>query len=263
MRRTSIGDVALNVEERGVGAPLLLVHGFPLDHTMWRGQIDVLATQCRVIAPDLRGFGQSDVTPGTVTMERFADDLAALLDALRITEPITFCGMSMGGYIGWQFAARHRRRLAKLVLCDTRAVADTADAAAGRLKTADKVLAEGAQVVADGMLPKLFAPSAIERNADYVSVTREVIQRTNPEGIAAALRGMAERPDFSSRLNAIDVPVLVLCGELDAISPPAEMRQIAAAIPGAQYAEIPAAGHMAVLENPAVANAKIADFLAK
>lgn len=263
MRRVSIGDVSLNVEERGAGAPLLLVHGFPLDHTMWCGQIDALASQCRVIAPDLRGFGESDVTAGTVTMERFADDLAALLDALQVTEPVTFCGMSMGGYIGWQFIARHRRRLAKMILCDTRAVADAADAAAGRLKTAEKVLAEGAQVVADAMLPKLFPPSAIERNSQYVSATREVILRTNPEGIAAALRGMAQRPDVTNRLNTIDVPVLVLCGELDSISPPAEMRQIAAAIRGAQYAEIAAAGHMAVLENPAAANAKIADFLAK
>src|SRR5438067_1036671 len=114
MSFVQVGDVRLNVFERGSGAPLLLVHGFPLDHSMWSGQIDGLAANCRVIAPDLRGFGSSDVTPGMVTMEQMADDLAGLLDALTIKQPIAFCGLSMGGYVAWQFALRHRSRLAKL-----------------------------------------------------------------------------------------------------------------------------------------------------
>src|SRR5437773_12119040 len=117
------GNVRLNVVESGRGSPLVLVHGYPLDHSMWRSQIDGLADICRVIAPDLRGFGASEVTPGTVTMEQMADDLVALLDALQIAEPVVFCGLSMGGYVGWQFALRHRSRLAKLILCDTVAVA--------------------------------------------------------------------------------------------------------------------------------------------
>src|SRR5689334_1088803 len=97
-------NVRLNVVERGRGTPLLLVHGYPLDHSMWRGQIDGLSDVCRVIAPDLRGFGASEVTAGTVTMEQMADDAAALLDAQKINDPIVFCGLSMGGYVAWQFA---------------------------------------------------------------------------------------------------------------------------------------------------------------
>jgi len=258
----NIGDISLQVAQRGAGKPLVLVHGFPLDHTMWAAQMAALSSRHLVLAPDLRGFGASGVTSGTVTMEQYADDLAALLDAMQIREPVTFCSLSMGGYVAWQFVARHRPRLARLILCDTRAAADTPDAAAGRLKTAERVLAEGAQVVADAMLPKLFAPQNLARNADYVQATREVILRTPPEGIAAALRGMAQRKDVTSQLATIDVPTLVLCGEHDGISPPAEMRQIAAAIPGAEYVEIADAGHMAPLENPLAVNAKIASFMA-
>src|SRR5436853_6628031 len=112
------GNVRLNVVERGRGTPLVLLHGYPLDHSMWRRQIDGLSDICRLIAPDLRGFGGSSVTPGTATMEQMADDLAALLDTLKIDEPVVVCGLSMGGYVAWQFALRHRSRLAKLILCD-------------------------------------------------------------------------------------------------------------------------------------------------
>jgi len=261
MARIKVNDVELNVVERGSGTPLLLVHGFPLDHSMWRGQLDGLSDICRVIAPDLRGFGQSSVTPGTVTMQQMADDLAALLDALKITQPVVFCGLSMGGYVAWQFALRHRARLAKLILCDTRAVADSGEAAAGRRKMAERVLTEGAKVVAEAMLPKLFAPATATQQPQVVEETRQVILRSQPAGIAAALLGMAERPDVTPQLPSIDVPALVICGQHDAIVPPAEMRQIAEKLPHGKYVEIANAGHMAPLEQPAAANAAIRAFL--
>jgi 3-oxoadipate enol-lactonase len=261
MPMIQVGDVRLNVIEKGRGTPLLLVHGYPLDHSMWRGQIDGLADTCRVIAPDLRGFGLSDVTPGTVTMEQMADDLAALLDALAIQGPIAFCGLSMGGYVAWQFALRHRVRLARLILCDTRAIADSAEAAAGRLKTAEKVLAEGSAVAADALLPKLFAPATYQQRPQIVEATRQVILRTKPDGIAAALRGMAQRPDVSSQLGRIDMPALLVCGQHDGISPPDEMRGIAAQMPNARFVEISDAGHMAPLEQPDAVIRAIREFL--
>ena len=152
------GDVELAVVERGTGMPLLLVHGFPLDHSMWNAQIEALGRQWRAIAPDLRGFGASQVTPGTGSMEQMADDLAALLDTLQVTEPVVLIGLSMGGYVAFQFLRRHAHRLRALVLCDTRAVPDTAEGAAGRHKLAAQVLEQGAAPVADAMLPKLFGP---------------------------------------------------------------------------------------------------------
>ena len=262
MPRIKAGGGELNVRERGSGVPLLLVHGFPLDHSMWQGQLAGLSDICRVIAPDLRGFGASSVTSGKVTMQQYADDMAALLDALDIKQPVVFCGLSMGGYVAWQFALRHRARLAKLILCDTRSIADSAEAAAGRKKTAERVIAEGPQVVAEAMLPKLFAPpTANVREKEWVTQTREVILRNPPEGIAAALLGMAERPDVTPELAKIDVPALVLCGQYDGISPPAEMREIVAKLPNARYVEIARAGHMAPLEQPEAVNAAIREFL--
>jgi pimeloyl-ACP methyl ester carboxylesterase len=258
----SVGDISLNVVDQGRGKPLVLVHGFPLDHTMWEHQINDLAGVCRVIAPDLRGFGASGVTSGTVTMERMADDLAAMLDGLGVRGPVDLCGLSMGGYVAWQFALRHRKRLARLILCDTRAVADSPEAAAGRLKTAERVLAEGSSVVAETMLGKLFAPATPQEQPGIVEATRQVMLRTQPEGIAAALRGMAERPDVSGRLAEFDVPTLVLCGEHDVISTSSEMRGIAERLPRAKFVEIKDAGHMAPLERPAEVNAALREFLA-
>jgi pimeloyl-ACP methyl ester carboxylesterase len=190
-----------------------------------------------------------------------ADDLVALLDALKIAQPIVLCGLSMGGYVAWQFALRHRALLAKLILCDTRAIADSAEAADGRRKMTERVLTEGPQVAADAMLPKLFAPDANVREKEWVTQTREVILRNSPVGIAAALLGMAERPDVTPLLAQIDVPALVLCGQYDVISPPAEMRDIAAKLPQGRYVEIPKAGHMAPLEQPEAVNAAIREFL--
>ena len=265
MTRVSVGDVSLNVVDEGQGQPVLLVHGFPLDHSMWSNQIAALSQRYRVIAPDLRGFGGSDVTEGCVTMQQFADDLATLLDQLKVDRPVVFCGLSMGGYVAWQFVARHADRLKQLIVCDTRAIADSKETAEGREKSAQKVFAEGAKVVADAMLPKLFyrPENAMSNEPIYVQQTRDIMLKTNPKGIAAALRGMAQRPDVTSQLGRINVPTLVICGQHDAISPPAEMRKIAEGIPQAKYVEIEGAGHMAPLEKPAEVNAAILSFLAE
>jgi 3-oxoadipate enol-lactonase len=247
--------------ERGAGLPLLLVHGFPLDHTMWAGQVDELPAHCRVIAPDLRGFGRSPAGGETVSMEHFADDLAALLDGLGITEPVVLCGLSMGGYIALQFWRKHRARLRGLVLCDTRAAADTPEAAAARLTLAERVLREGPAPLVEIMLPKLFGEPTRRQRPDVVEGLRRVMMATDPRGIAAAARGMAERPDMTGMLGRIECPTLVIVGRHDAVSPPAEMRGIAEAVPGAKFVEIPAAGHMSPLENPAAVNAAFAEFL--
>lgn len=261
METIRAGNVELSVIDRGQGLPILLAHGFPLDHTMWQGQIDELSKTHRVIAPDLRGFGASQVISGTTTMEQFADDLAALLDALQITQPIVFCGLSMGGYVAWQFWRRHAARLKGLVLCDTKSKADTSEAAAGRMKMVDHVLRAGAEVVAEAMPAKLFAPATYEKSPQVVARIKETIGRTAPEGIAAALRGMAVRPDMSGELRYIKVPALVVVGQHDSISPVEEMRDIANALPDSHFVVIPDAGHMAPLEEPARFNEALQAYL--
>lgn len=267
MKIVRCGAVDLHAVDVGEGAPILLVHGFPLNHAMWRRQIDALSETHRVIAPDLRGFGQSRLKDGpltaeAVTMEQFADDLALLLDGLGIRVPVTLCGLSMGGYIAWQFWRRHANRLRTLVLCDTKAAADTPDGARGRLETAKKVLAEGPEVVSRAMLGKLVAAATNERQPGLVDELRAMIAGTAPAAIAAALRGMAVRPDATPWLPSIKLPTLLLCGVDDAISPVAEMRSVAMAIPGAKFVEIPRAGHMAPMENFEAVNSELQAFLA-
>ena len=261
--RVSLGDGSLNVVDQGSGEVIVLVHGFPLDHSMWRGQIDALAAKYRVIAPDLRGFGQSEPTEGTLTMAAQAADLLKMLDALEITGPVVVCGLSMGGYVAMQFWKQYENRLRGLVLCDTRAMGDTPEAAANRLAMAEKVMKEGSQVAADAMLPKLFAPDSEKSQAEIVQATKEVILKTSPATIAAAQRGMSERLDMRSTLTIMQCPTLVVCGEHDVISPVDEMNAMAEALPLSQFEVIAGAGHMSPLEKPQAFTKVLLDWLAK
>jgi pimeloyl-ACP methyl ester carboxylesterase len=244
---------------------VVLLHGFPLDHTMWLPQIEALSQHFRVIAPDLRGFGKSTLGNATPTsdmpLEQYADDVVLLLDALEITQPIVLAGFSMGGYIAWQFVRKYADRLRALVACDTRAAADTDEARANRLKMADKIHEWGSARVAETMGPKLFAAGKFAANPTIVQELRDVVARTSPDAIAVAQRAMAARPDMSSLLPRINVPTLVIAGVEDALIPPQEMQQIASAIPNGQYVEIAGAGHMAPVENPAAVNAALSHFV--
>lgn len=262
MKTLHVNDVELAVHDEGAGRPVVLVHGFPLDHSIWEGQIAELARHRRVIAPDLRGFGASETSPGTVTIEQFADDLDVMLGALGVNEPIVLAGLSMGGYVAFQFWEKYRAWLRGLVLCDTRSAADTPEAAAGRLEAADRVDREGPQVLADAMLPRMFAPETHQSRGDLVERLRRMILSGNALGLAAAGRGLAARPDYTSWLPHIDCPTLLVVGKQDAISTPAEMGAMAAAIPRARLVEIENAGHMAPLEKPAEVSAAVLDFLA-
>jgi len=261
LREIEVSGVRFQVEDVGTGPVILFIHGFPLNHTMWRAQIDEFSKTHRVIAPDLRGFGGTDGALYSVSMEQFADDLAGLLDAMAVTEPVTFCGLSMGGYIAWQFLQRYSYRVARLIVCDSRAAADTPEAAANRLKMADIVLKEGPEPVAWAMMPKLFAQCSSEHCPLVIDSVRQMVMTSNPVAIAAAHRGMAVRPDVTSWLPSIKVPTLILCGEFDAISPPAEMKAFAELIPQAQFVMIPGAGHMAPMEQPALVNSALRQFL--
>jgi pimeloyl-ACP methyl ester carboxylesterase len=240
----------MSAEVTGEGEPLVLVHGFPLDRRMWRPLIDALGTTHLVIAPDLRGFGESPAPAGVTTMEDYADDLAGLLDGLGVEGPVALCGLSMGGYVGFAFFRRYRERLARLVLCDTKAAADSAKKKADRERTAEVVLQEGTESLATEMPNGLLAPATRENHRELVEHVAEMIRGASRGGVAAALRAMAARGDSTRLLGQIDVPTLLICGEADVISPPDEMRQMAERIPEATYVEIPSAGHLAPLENP-------------
>ena len=253
----------IHLLDAGEGRPLLLIHGFPLDQSLWAGQQSELSSHCRVLTPDLRGFGQSRSSAAATSLAQAADDLAQLLDRLQINEPVILGGLSMGGYIAWSFWQQHRTRLAGLVLCDTRAAADPPDVAAGRERLAAQALQEGVAGAVQEMLPRLLSATTREAAADRVDSLRQVMESTLPATYAAAQRAMAQRPDMSAQLPEIDVPTLVICGQDDQITPPAEMRTMAAAIPGARYHEVPQAGHLAPWEQPQSVNAAVREFLTR
>ena len=261
MPKVKIPGAELNVLDQGQGPVVLFVHGFPLTHAMWAPQIEALSDSYRILAPDLRGFGESPAMAGTVSMRQFADDLAHLLDALKIEEPITFCGLSMGGYIGWQFVQHHPNRLRGLICCDTKASADSEEAVQNRHKLAGSVLKHGVGVLAQAMLEKLFAKETIENQPGIVETCKQMMLAADADGVAAALRGMAERPDMTSVLSEIDIPALVIVGEHDQITTVEEMREMASAIPNSRFLEVPNAGHMAPLEQPVIVNQTLKSFL--
>ena len=261
IKTVSLNDIDLNVFDAGSGAPVLFVHGFPLDHTMWREQLGALSQTHRVIAPDLRGFGRSGVTPGKVTMKQYADDLVALLDHLQIRMPVTLCALSMGGYIAWQFFLNYHGRLERLILCDTKAAADSEAARENRLQMADLVLNEGTASLAENMPAKLFSSRTLETQPELVEEVRNVIRNTSPEGVSAALLGMAGRPDMSAWLGQIDVPTLLIVGRDDQISTTEKMRGMSQAIAESTLVVVDDAGHMAPLEAPEAVNAAIEHFL--
>jgi len=262
-RLAQANDFAMAVEDQGQGKPIVLVHAFPLDHRVWQWQVRDLSARFRVLAPDLRGFGRSMVTSGIVTMEQMADDLASMLDALGVKEPIVLGGLSMGGYVAFQFVRRHRQRLAGLILCDTRATADSEEVRENRLRTAERILNEGTSFLADQMLPRLCCERTFRHQPEVVEKLRTMIVESPPEGVAAAARGMACRSDATDLLGQIDCPTLVLVGQFDAISPPEEMEQMARAMPKASFVIVPDAGHMAPLEQGQFVNQAIQDFLSR
>jgi 3-oxoadipate enol-lactonase len=255
--QTEVNGITLNYRDQGQGTPLLLVHAFPLSGAMWQPQIDVLSERFRVIAPDLRGFGESTVPPGPYAMEIFADDLAELLDALNV-ERVVLGGLSMGGYIAFAFWRKYAARVQALVLSDTRAHADTEEGKAGRENNAQIAEAQGAGAIADQMLPKLLATDA---SPELQAQVRSIIERNSPQGIAGALRGMALRPDATELLPQISVPTLFLVGTEDTLTTPEVMREMQTAVPDSRLVEIPGAAHVAGLENPGAFNTALSEFL--
>ncbi|MEI8373177.1 MAG: alpha/beta fold hydrolase [Planctomycetota bacterium] len=261
MPHLTLPGAELALADYGTGRPVVLIHGFPMDHTIWTHQVQSLTPHYRVITPDLRGFGGSSVTPGKVTVEQWADDLAAMLDALKITEPIVLGGLSMGGYVAFRFFEAYRSRLAGLILCDTKAVADTPQAAAGRLEMAQRIQREGTQFLAETMLPRLLAPATLDSKPEVVDRLRQIILAGDPSGYAATSRGLAERPNFTPLLPQIDCPTLLIVGRQDAISTVAEMKAMSRAIKGSRIVEIDNAGHVTPLEAPEEVGRAVEEFL--
>jgi pimeloyl-ACP methyl ester carboxylesterase len=257
--KATIDGSEIEYDVRGEGPAVLLLHAFPLGLFMWDAQVEALCATHRVVRFDARGFGGSAVGDGPLTMERIADDGAFLLDHLGIEKAVVG-GCSMGGYAAFAFVRRHPQQLAGLVLQDTRAGADTAEAKANRSTLAAKVLAEGASAAAEAFLPKLVGETTHRERPALVAGLRERILATSPLGVANALHGLGARADSRETLPTIAVPTLVLVGSEDVLTPASEAATMAAAIPRARLDVIPGAGHLANLEDPAAVNGALRAF---
>jgi 3-oxoadipate enol-lactonase len=258
--RIAGGELAYDV--RGSGPALLLLHAFPLGMAMWDDQVRDLSTAYQVVRFDARGFGASPPGEGLLTMERIASDGAALLDHLGIAAA-TVCGVSMGGYAALAFVRRHPDRLRGLVLADTRAAADTDQARRARAEQADKVRRDGAAAIAEAVLPKLVGKTTHEQRPQVVARLRDMILANPPRGIADALAGLAARADSRPLLREIRWPTLVVCGEEDVITPPADAQALHEGIAGSTLELLPRAGHLASVETPEAFNKVLDAFLRK
>ncbi len=250
----------MNYDDLGEGDALVLVHGHPFDRSMWRPQIEYFARSHRVIVPDLRGYGESAVVPGTTTLDVFARDIAGLLDRLGVGT-FVLGGLSMGGQIVLEFHRLFADRIRGLVLADTFAQAETEEGRKVRNAAADRLLAEGMDGFAHEVLPRMVAPRTIEERPDVARHVLAMMRAAPPEGAAAALRGRAERPDYTEMLAEIAVPTLVVVGSEDDFTPVADAEFMSARVPGAVLAVIDGAGHLPNLERPEEFNAVLDEFL--
>ncbi len=243
MNTTTVNGISLAYERRGKGTPLVLLHGYPLDHTSWNEVASLLEYEFDIIIPDLRGFGRSTTVDTPYTVYDMADDLAGLLDHLKI-EKAAFAGHSMGGYIALAFTKKYPQRVSGLGLVSSQAVADSPEAKDRRYQTAAEVAQKGMGIVAEAMTPKLSADVRVQ------AFVRTVIEQQTPSAVIGALKAMAEREDLISYLSSVTFPVVLIHGNADVLIPIERAKEIKIALPSAIFVELPGAGHMPMLEFP-------------
>ena len=261
MRTPISANTWVDFDDAGQGPPVVLLHAFPLARAMWQPQVAALESEYRLLVPDQRGFGGTSPFGEPPSLDQMADDVAGLLDARKLSEPVTLGGLSMGGYVALAFARKYPARLRALVLADTRAEADSPEGRANREQMIAFAQTHSARDVIDQLLPKLLGPETRAHRPEVVDEVRRIAVAQTPAGIIGALRAMRDRPDASPSLAHIRVPTLVLVGSDDGLTPPAAAEKLAAAIRGARLEQIPGAGHLSNLEQPERFNTAVRGFL--
>ncbi|MFY9609092.1 MAG: alpha/beta fold hydrolase [Blastocatellia bacterium] len=258
--KVEVNGINIDCRDEGEGLPVILIHAFPLNQTMWDDQMAALRKVCRAITLDLRGFGRSGFADSPHSIEQMASDVRGLMKALGIDRAV-LVGLSMGGYISFAFYRNYPECVRALVLADTRATSDTAEARDRRIKSAEKAEREGSAAIADDVVPMLLGRSTLSTRSDLIERTRELIEANSPVGIAAAQRAMASRRDSTDLLAAMNIPVLVIVGSEDSLTPPAEAEMMNRAIRGSRLRVIEGAGHLSNLEQPRQFDAAVSEFI--
>lgn len=260
LRQLKSGDAEIVYRVLGEGPPIVLLHPFPVNHEFWLPMAEALITRYRVVLPDLRGHGDSGVGEGPAKMEKHAADIARVMDDAEIVRA-SMVGVSIGGYVLFEFWRRYRGRVAALGLCNTKASADSAEARAGRLQTANDVLERGAESFFESMVPRLLGKTTRETRPDLVEGALRMMRKMSPEDVAQVQRGMAERPDSVNTLKTVNVPTLIVTGDEDILTGLNEAELMRQHISGSQLRVIAKAGHYSMWEQPEEAGKLLRGFL--
>jgi pimeloyl-ACP methyl ester carboxylesterase len=253
-------DAEIFYEIQGDGPPVILLHPFPAHHEFWLPVIPALESRYRLILPDLRGHGESEIGQGPALMAKHAADIARIMDAAGIGRA-AFIVCSIGGYIVFEFLRRFRSRVSALALCDTRPQPDTSEARANRLKNADAVLEQGTEQFLKSMVPKLFGSTTVSSRPDIVEGALQMMRKMSPEDVSLVLRGMGEPPDSVPDLKYINLPTLIVMGEEDVLATGSDGELMRQNIPGSRLKMIPKAGHYAPWERPEAVGPLLRQFL--
>lgn len=255
-----INGFSLSYDDIGEGnLPIIFLHGFPFDKTMWHEQLEFLKSTHRVIACDIRGFGQSTDEASHLSMDLFADDIIQFMDTLKIEKAI-ICGLSMGGFIALNLMKRYPKRFSALILCDTQCIADTAEVKENRFKAIKKIEADGVFDFNDSFIKKVFHKESLENKKELVSNLRNVVFSNSEHIIKQGLIALAERSETCSILSEIRIPTLIICGIEDEVTPLIQSEMMHHSIQGSIFHVIDDGGHVSNLEQPEVFNKHLLDF---
>lgn len=255
-----VGDTEIAFDDIGSGFPVVFLHGFPLNRTMWEPQVTALVGEFRCITIDMRGFGGSGKGTPPYSVDRYADDVAGVLDTLGI-ERAVIAGLSMGGYVAFALWRRHRDRVRALVLADTRAVADTVEVVERRRELIEAAEEKGATAVANMQIAGLVGRTTRDKRPDIYDAMHRMIAQASVSGIIGATEALIARPDSTPTLSTIDVPTLIIVGEEDVITPLKDARRMQTAIAGSRLEVLKGAGHLSNVERPAAFNTVMTEFL--
>src|SRR5712692_9441787 len=260
MTHITSGDAEIAYESLGSGPPVILLHPFPAHHELWLPAAQTLLSRYRVILPDLRGHGDSGVGEGPASMAKHAADVARILDHAEVGRA-AFVGVSIGGYVLFEFWRRYRSRVAALALCNTKAQADTPEGKTGRLQAAADVMGRGTEPFFESMVPKLMGKTTRDTRPDLVEGALRMMRKMSPEDVALVQRGMAERPDSVPTLKTINAPTLLVTGDEDILTGPPDAQLMHQNVPGSQLKIVPCAGHYSPWEQPEEVGKLLRQFL--
>ncbi len=258
--KTKINGLSIYTSGNENNQPVVFVHGFPYNHTMWDKQIEYLSEEYFCVAYDIRGLGTSVVGDGQYTMEQYVDDLFSIISELNLNKPI-LCGLSMGGYISYRAVERNQNIFKSVILCDTKPVSDSDEIKLVRANKIKQINEEGVDAFVESFVPTCFSNGYQNSYAEKYNDIKSLSKTYNPIGIKGALIAMLSRCDSTSFLPQIKIPTLHLCGEFDSMTPPAMMKEVASKITNANFKVVPNSGHMTPIENSDFVNNAIEKFI--